>query len=378
MDKINTSQTYRIRILSPVHIGSGRKYLKGIDFIDDRRKRRTGIVYHPEIHNLIANDKQAINRLSEIDGRDYKIDDFLREFRIESRLKSIRYYPFTVYSREILEIQRNGLGVPQIPGSSIKGSIRSALFHTLFLSLEKQEQKRLLETIHQRTRDKFAASDIEKEIFGKEPNTDFLKAVIVTDADFNSGDIDLGIAQVLSATRDSGWRWKPNKFNDFPMSLSFEYLKGNSSSETTIRLNQYFINDTIARDYLKFNQKLPQDMIALNSVINNCSRDLVQKELEFLYRYDPNHDLRSIAGFYENLARQFPDDNQGCVLRIGWGSGWTSMTGNILDDFGDYLYNFREWFGMGRRDFDFPKSRKLIMRGRNPVAVPGWIRLEII
>lgn len=378
MDRINTSQTYRIRILSPVHIGSGHKYLKGIDFIDDRASRRTGIVDLSEIHHLIANNKDAINRLAEIDGRNYKIEDFLRDFHIESKLRNIRYYPFTVYAREILEFQRNGLGVPQIPGSSLKGSIRSALLHHLFQNLQKSEQNKLLDTIHAGTKDKFADDRIVEYIFGEKPNTDFMKAFVVTDVNFESANVDLGLAQVLSATKDAQWRWKTIGRNNYPMSLSFEHLKNDSSSETTVRLNDYFINNPSARRELKFEQKAPRDMNTMNQVINDFSRALIQKELNFLYQYDADDRLRNITGFYEDLARHFPNDTQGCIMRLGWGSGWTSMTGNILDDFGNYLTEFRKWFRMGRAGFDFPKSRKIIMRGRNPVNVPGWIRMEMI
>lgn len=162
------------------------------------------------------------------------------------------------------------------------------------------------------------------------------------------------------------------------MSLSFEYLQADATAETTLRLNNYFINDPNARHTLKFDQKLPQDIVAINGIINNFSRELVQRELEFLYHHRADNQLEQITGFYENLARQFPDDNQGCILRLGWGSGWTSMTGNILDDFGNYLSDFREWFRMGRQGFDFPKSRKIIMNDRNPHAVPGWLKLEMI
>lgn len=377
MNSVNISKEHRISVLSPVHIGSGNKYLKGIDFIDDRQKRRTGIVDLNEISSLISNNRKAINSLSEIGGRDYKIDDFIREYRLEPKLHNIRYFPFTCYTRDILEFQRNGMGVPQIPGSSIKGSIRSAILHHLFTGLDKMQQERLLRNINPRTRDKFAGQEIEKVIFGREPNTDFMKAVIITDADFITSDIELSVCQVLLATRDSNWDWKKNRYNDFPMASVLENLKTGSESDSKIRFNDFFINDPKVKDVLRFGEKCPSDFKTLNNIINNFSRELVQKELDFLYKYDQKDDLKEVTSFYENLTKRFPDDNQGCILRLGWGSGWTSMTGNILDNHDEYLNNFRQWFRMGSAGFEYPKSRKIIMRGRNPVSVPGWIKMEM-
>ena len=162
------------------------------------------------------------------------------------------------------------------------------------------------------------------------------------------------------------------------MSLAFEYLKSDAGSEICIRLNNYYMNDPDAQKVLAFDQSIPQDMMTLNRVINSFSRELIRNELEFIYHCDNNSDLRRITGFYENLARHFPDDSQGCILRLGWGSGWTSMTGNILNDFDAFLSDFREWFKMGRKGFLYPKSRKIVMRDRNPDSVPGWIKMEMI
>ena len=208
-----------------------------------------------EIHRHIANNEEAIKRLSEIGREQYYIDDFLRDFKLERKLQNTRYYPFTVYSKEILEFQRNGLGIPQIPGSSIKGSIRSAYAYSLFSGLDQGEQRRLLEGINSKGRDKLANQGIERKLFGKDSMLDLFKALTITDASCQEDDLNVGITKILSLSQYGGWHWKRrNREND--MEIPVEFLRPGTRCETTIRFNNFFISDPNAKKILHLDRKL--------------------------------------------------------------------------------------------------------------------------
>lgn len=376
---MNKSQRYQITILSPLHIGSGRKLMRGFDFEYDDRNRQTSVFDLDEICELLSDNRQAIDELSNLTGgRDSSILNLVRKYHLESRLQKSRRYSLQSFSRELLEYIRDGFGNPLIPGSSIKGSIRSAFAYHLFNGLDDGTKRYLLEGVRRERRDKFAASKIEERLFGKDPMFDLFKAMTITDAACAPADLNLGNTKVLSLSQYGGWHWKKGyKEND--MEIPVEFLRPDTRCETTVRFDDFFISDPNAREVLQFDRKLYPDFSTLNRTINQLSRNLMNSEMKFIEANDPRDELRMITDFYARLERQIPDDSQGCVLRLGWGSGWTTMTGNLLEEHQDYLENFRAQFRMGRRGMpQFPKSRKIFMQGNRPETVMGWIKMEML
>jgi CRISPR-associated protein Csm5 len=103
-----------IEILSPVHIGSGIRLVEGWDFI-----YRNGIL-------KIVNQEEILPKLSEKQLNEFNNDNRRRD--ILAKAESRRTYTLNYKRGEVLEFERNGNGIPYIPGSSFKGSIRTALF----------------------------------------------------------------------------------------------------------------------------------------------------------------------------------------------------------------------------------------------------------
>ncbi len=374
--KPNKKQKYRITTLSPLHIGSGNKILRGFEFHFDRNRHRTIIYDMDEIFDQISNNRRAIDELSELDGRNNDIHNFVRKYNLS--LNHSRSFPVECHSREILEFIRDGLGKPMIPGSSLKGSIRTVVFNFLFSQMSDDEQRRAVETGQNERRDMFAGRKLDSRVFGSDPTSDIMKAFAVGDSFYNKVDVKLGICQVMSLTRDHSWYWKKG-YKHFPMSMVFEYLKEDVSGNTVLNFSDFFISDHKAIRTLHFNDKIIADFSILNSIINNYSQKLIDSELDFFYKHDDEGKLSNVTQFYEMLKRQIPANSEGCILRLGWGSGWTAMTGNYLQDFSNLLEEYRRKFRMGKRGAEvFPKSRKIFMNRRTPQSVMGWIKMEMI
>jgi CRISPR/Cas system CSM-associated protein Csm5 (group 7 of RAMP superfamily) len=67
------------------------------------------------------------------------------------------------------------------------------------------------------------------------------------------------------------------------------------------------------------------------------------------------------------------------ILRVGWGSGWGGLTGNLLEN-GNWLDKFRQNQKMSKYSPEtapFPKTRKVTSRNKKKEDFLGWIRLEL-
>ena len=73
-----------------------------------------------------------------------------------------------VYKRQQL---RNGTGKPYIPGSSIKGAIRTALLNIFLGKLQRNWREDELKN----KRGNFSDKAVQSIIFGKDPNHDFMR-----------------------------------------------------------------------------------------------------------------------------------------------------------------------------------------------------------
>ena len=134
-----------LEVMTPIHIGSGRKLGKR-EYIYDRNGARILIMNVPRIYEYcIARKKTADFERFFMGGREEKRD--LRHFLIQAGLGEARFQDFSLYqlpasASELFE-NRNGrtsfalsdlqtfmhdpYGLPYVPGTSIKGMLKSAL-----------------------------------------------------------------------------------------------------------------------------------------------------------------------------------------------------------------------------------------------------------
>lgn len=97
-----------IEILSPVHIGSGVRLVEGWDFVYSKNSKILKIVRQEDL----------LPTLSEKQLNEFNNDQRRRE--ILSKANSKRTYELDYQRGEVLEFERNGNGIPYIPGSSFK------------------------------------------------------------------------------------------------------------------------------------------------------------------------------------------------------------------------------------------------------------------
>jgi len=146
-----------IEILSPVHIGSGERLTNGWDFI--YKNGLLKIVSYEELLPTLS-EKQ----LSEFNDSERR-DDIL------TAAKSERIYKLNYRKGEVLEFERNGNGIPYIPGSSFKGAIRTALFVSEY-NKNKEKFDKIFQKISRDNKIKRerASEELLDLAFGRRPN----------------------------------------------------------------------------------------------------------------------------------------------------------------------------------------------------------------
>ena len=251
---------YEILVESPVHIGSGDQ-LDLMDFVV--HNGRVSVIDFDKVLSELKNKGESPLVLhDEIErfGKNFDFGEFLYRQGID--VENVSRYTLSCKGTpsRMATFIKNAFGIPLIPGSSIKGAIRTALTW-YFLKNENMEGevektlRRVLGELNQirDSRERRRASarwerkmgqELENLIFyGKEkdPLYDMNKALTVTDASLGSvGLLELVLCKIFTTTREN--RLVPKGFDIF-----IEAIKPNISIGTTkISLNSYFLEEELS------------------------------------------------------------------------------------------------------------------------------------
>jgi len=264
-----------------------------------------------------------------------------------------------------------------IPGSSLKGAIRTAVLADVIL------QKRV------RIKANVSEKWLMKLLRGAEnqPQYDFFRFVEVGDSDEKSPDESLGIyfVDVLSGSVSDGVAAQTKSEVRFKgYNVMYEGLNPGTVFKTAIKFNAGVFSGV--KDALGFsgNLEIYLEPSGIVSAINRFSLRVIEKELEFLRGFSSDVGLDYVSKFYESVKKQI-EASAGNVayLCLGQGAGWLNTTiGSLIID----AVRGKEWkefrlrnkLATHRMEFVFPKSRKMVRISKNNILPPGWIGLEFI
>jgi|GEM_PF-412071 CRISPR-associated protein Csm5 len=308
-------------------------------------------------------------------------------------------------ARDIAPMIRNGFGEIYIPGSSIKGAIRTAIAYYLLkhqVPKQKSEIEQQLATVmssdqikknkkfmddqklteSQLSFNSYLFSNFKlklpdyKQPFGKPDtaNTDFLRAIKVTDSipllidDETEENLPV-VAEVLTSSfqESKGLRMATKKaYNCLEMIWN---LKSES----------YIVIDKAMLDQFQHEQRmqLPSKLKTVQGILEIC-QEFAQHQWEHEQRYwssitdSPNLNFSSVREFYANPCSY--------NLRLGSGSGMTGTTVDLLFQEATRA-KIRDACGKPTNSTETPKSRRtaLIPNQGNPIKQPlGWVNLTVI
>lgn len=381
--------TLTITLLSDLHIGTGNKLLNNIDWYT-----------HRDGHTYLADDTALMNTILDR-ARDAGQDEFevIQEITAGMKLADLvdtdwlTHADFTEDSKlfryrlqgkpatnEIREQIKSVYGNPYIPGSSLKGAIR-----TILATVAANELSPSLDSLGNRRT--WAAQPVEAELFGKggsrvDANRDFGRVIQIGDS--NEAD-----PSTLRMRRAHVYPTASNSQRGRSRGLDIDIETVAKYTEFTVPM--HIPSELLSNRNTAFDQRRQAE---LNHWPNKAkwleqlakhgreyARNLLIQEVTY---FQERRDVPAVHAFYDELVNRFTQlkKNQ-FMLQLGWGGGWHTKTLNEYvkkdpQEFEKIVSRYRlDPTGKRRVGDQFPKSRHLLRRSDEKLAEAiGWCQIE--
>lgn len=373
--------TVKIETMTPVHIGSGEFLHNNLDFIcgkdeagdkwlyviDDRKMLELIGVKHLNDWMAAVERQQSIKELMQRYAPNAIPEDYCK--------RQIWVYNTPADKDTLKECIHDGRGTAYIPGSSIKGAIRTAV-----VAEEVPNAYVPVSAVGQDiVKGKLSASKVEQRLFANrnkpnlDPQTDIFRFVQVGDAFFPDSEVDFKMINLNIREKQP--------IMDKTKSQFIEAIDVGNESSFTLNLKTDTLDfvkrkDPNAAGSLPAAMKSPE---ALFRLVNRHTVSLLQSEMDIWKDYENDDEL--VVTYRENLDKLLQQTKdcgaKSCILRIGHGSGWRFITGAWAENADDSVYN--TIVGKARpgnykyTQYDFPKTRRLALKG----ALLGFVKLTL-
>ncbi|MDH7490102.1 MAG: type III-A CRISPR-associated RAMP protein Csm5 [Anaerolineae bacterium] len=342
-----------IKVLTPLHIGTGTTLTDGYDFtVHDGKTYRLNV--------------DAI--LDDVWPEDPRLQDKMLGQPPAQLLKSEHFdRPAEFFSyvlagepvgarRQVNECVKDAQGRPYIPGSTLKGAFRTALL----LGLERDPLKGAKETDARKV-----AQPMERRWFGNSPNTDILRALRFADsAPCPQTSLRLQPIQMV-----------PN------LVVNVEAIGPGAEMEVDVSLDTWLLAQRGKRG-LDWQDKVLERVRNFLQVA--CCKAGKRIALEYEYhetRVNSREDAEC-RKFYAKIGKDLSDGRvPGFPIQIGFATGWRAKTvlGLTEDDaLAPIIRNPRpdrggHGRGSWRKGQPFPKARHVALMGGKHFLPVGWV-----
>lgn len=411
IDRPHACEQQQIRLTSPIlHIGAAVSKLNPFEYVQTQDR-----VYLPNADALaralqqrgrlqdyieaIESQREITPILKQAFGEDWKNQTAPDGNRIFPEVMTSRKWAKS-HITDLRPMIRNGMGHFYIPGSSIKGAIRTAIAYHLLkyadqYNVPKPQQisdieRHLRQSVGElKQRAKFYDDRLfmdtlfsnfdllgDHSSIRKGSNTDFMRAVHVSDSKplieqevinkkGQRGALNLAIAaEVIISSRFPDYRAK------YRASIYTEMVRL-VQTHFTITLDHEMLS------WFRHSQGMQIPFKTIADLLKIC-QEFAQDQWDFEHDYwqsvknnsnaqGRNLDFSQIRSFYE--AETCPYG-----LRIGWASGMPGTTINLLFDDKTWA-EIRDACGIKAPGFEAPKSRRTIVASSGEIRyVLGWIK----
>ena len=380
----------KIETLTPVHVGNGEFLQNNAEFI--KNNNNIYIIDPGKLLDIIGEERV-----------DYWVAAIERGENVQRMVERIgknaqppQYAKRSIISRSLIEVKpqatlkeciHDGRGIAYIPGSSIKGAIRTAILADLAF-----DKKEYGDKINFSDRsNKFVGTPVEQFLFGKSPNSSVFRFLQVGDAYFTTG-CEVAINEVNLNIREKPYLLDEDK------SQLVEAIGRGHEAEFTIKIaseyNAFAFNEAEKKDRTIADEKkktalkiLPDNMCSVEKLfetINNSTKNLIKEEIEIWEEAGRQYDDDETAENYVDTMRKILQAAKGCksnecVLRVGQASGWRFTTGAWIESMNDDVYyetvskarfNAEEY-----KQYDFPKTRRIT--DNKECRILGFVKLTL-
>jgi CRISPR/Cas system CSM-associated protein Csm5 (group 7 of RAMP superfamily) len=283
---------------------------------------------------------------------------------IGNKLDEIKDVFFTLpvnSSNDVKTCIRNELNnKPIIPGSSLKGAIRSIIYQYLLGNTHDNHPN-------------------EKVYFGSSTKGDELMRFIkFSDAEFSVTKLVNTKIFNLQSDKNNNWYggWKhefkgrtSKEFKPIGFNTIYEIIPPKETSITNIMFSKYIFDKIPLPHIHKTEKERLFDMKFLFQIINNHTKKYIDKEIQFFKTYATDKTDEIIASLNQ-IKTEISADNSSCVLKMSAGSGFHSITG-------DWQYNDYVHIGNWNNGKHKYKSRKIAINGDH-FSMMGFVKLSAI
>ncbi len=319
-ERLNETYPIALTVLTPVHIGtaSEKMWLKNIDYFYEDGK--IYVVNQDRLAKAILGEgrREEMGRFTTYtnylsNGELKKCGEFVRR---HVDIKKLAYLVYNYQAESINEIRpliRSGSdGQTFIPGSSIKGAIRSIIFNYLHKGLQiTSYDKRTIE-----------------QLLGRFDRS-IMRYIRPYDVAINKIEIvDVELFNLYRAGSD----WESDYKENFLISAESFQPEATASFTLSIAnglktaIEQY--DKKVLPTYIDKVIIQQNPIQLLFNLINEYTYRHLQKEIAFFRAYPQAEDTDLIIEGLEVLQKQTQNNGDSCILRLAYGSGFHGITGD--------------------------------------------------
>jgi len=356
-----------LEVITPLSVGAGNdnEWMKGLDFV-----QKEGKVYVIDMQKVAAAgvDVEALTALF------LKSDEFGICQLLGGKIGELSRYVFDLPAKTDNNIKTflrtQFYDKPLVAGSSIKGSIRSALFNYLRTDEEKNE-----------------------EVFGTmKDGTDFMRFIRIGDVEMPSTVL---VNTKIFNLRGNGSNWlggwkhrgtdrEGNShtdayYNPVGFNTLYECVAPGEKGFGNISLavNAFSLLEKFGNGKSPYANKkrtvLNEPINCLFKVINSITKVYLQKEQAFFQKYDAERS-DEVLSCIESLLSMIPADGSSCLIKMSAGVGFHSITGDWKYDDYDKTGIWTESRHAGKKKY---KSRK-IAEFDHRLQLMGFVQLRVL
>ena len=369
---------YKLKTITPVHIGSGEKLTTLDGFYANRNWHRV------DLDQVLASGKIDPEQLAvTLSKRDFDWSSLDQQLNLSSGQHCAYRIPCPepVGRTEVREAVKNAFGRPYIPGSSIKGALRTALLGSLILEDGETRQlaaEKLDQSLQRgRVRREWVGQPIEQALLGKDPNHDLMRAIQVSDTlPIEARRLEMGLAWTVTLSQgQDGDQLVQKRQGQREYKILVEQVPAQETMDLTIKIDPWLFRQT-EMEQLGFSQQQQLLVTQFAQRSRNFSDQILKFDGSFFNDYGFDG---SIVDFYYDLLDLLDSlPEGGMLLPVGWGTGWAAktVTDIVTREDNDLWQEVRNTFRLGRLNVDdFPKTRRLLYQGQNPISPLGWVQL---
>ncbi len=368
--------TFDIKLTTkfPVHIGDGTTLHNKFDFISDDRftmRLNEETILKKYGSQLVPGSNGFYRAPGDLLSANDKNDSQFFRYIIPGTPHSVKEYS------ELKSCIKDVYDRPYIPGSSLKGAIRTAL---AWAGFQERNLKPSKDVLFQKRKE--AGQIFERELFGVDPNHSIMRALQVSDLTIDSeydkpgGGLKVFNAQVIT-----------EKSSDSPIQI--EAIRRGVGFYGTIKVDSFLFPEVKnSSPYaLEVKKKLGFGKRAdwCTTICERTTRNSIERIERLLEWFSKVDGSEKVTNYYNDLLNSKIGENE-TLIQLGWGTGWDGMTFGALLQEDKYLFEqIVSKFNMSKLSKSgihrqpgekFPKSRRVITHNGASYAPLGWVMVE--